>query len=214
MIFQDNIIKQYLKNVYFISGTPCGGKTTISRALGEKYGIQVYDIDEQFPIHQQMSDSEHQPAMNKKFRDADEFFGRTVEEYRDWLLCNKREQLDYMLLDLIRLSVDDPIICDCHLTVDEARLMSDPSRVAFLIKEPTDLVDDYCNRPDHQGFSDFIHSAADFEQAKATCNETLRTLNAESYQAIKVSEFFWLERDDERSAEETMKLVGQHFCLI
>lgn len=214
MIFQDNIIKEYLKNVYFISGTPCGGKTTISKALGAKYGIPVYDIDEHFPIHQQMSDSEHQPAMNKNFRDADEFFGRSVEEYRDWLLCNTREQLDYVLLDLIRLSVDAPIICDCDLTVDEVRLMSDPSRVAFLIKEPTDLVDDYCNRPDHQGFSDFIHSTTDFEQAKATCDETLRTLNAERYQAIKASEYFWLERDKERSAEETMKLVGQHFCLI
>lgn len=214
MIFQDNIIKEYLKNVYFISGTPCGGKTTVSRALGEKCGIPVYDIDEQFPIHQQMSDSKHQPAMNKNFRDADEFFSRSVEEYRDWLLCNSREQLDYILLDLIRLSADSPIICDCNLTVDEARLMSDPSRVAFLIKEPADLVDDYCNRPDHQGFSDFIHSATDFEQARATCNETLRILNAEHYQAIKASEYFWLERDNERSVEETMKLVGQHFCLI
>lgn len=214
MIFQDNIIKEYLKNVYFISGTPCGGKTTVSRALGEKCGISVYDIDEQFPIHQQMSDSKHQPAMNKNFKDADEFFSRSVEEYRDWLLCNSREQLDYILLDLIRLSADSPIICDCNLTVDEARLMSDPSRVAFLIKEPADLVDDYCNRPDHQGFSDFIHSATDFEQARAICNETLRILNAEHYQAIKASEYFWLERDNERSVEETMKLVGQHFCLI
>ena len=39
MIFQDNIIKEYLRNVYFISGTPCGGKTTITRALGEKYKV-------------------------------------------------------------------------------------------------------------------------------------------------------------------------------
>lgn len=44
MIFQDNVIKEYLKNVYFITGTPCGGKTTISRALGEKYGIQASRI--------------------------------------------------------------------------------------------------------------------------------------------------------------------------
>ena len=39
MIFQDNVIKEYLKNVYFITGTPCGGKTTVSRALAEKYGL-------------------------------------------------------------------------------------------------------------------------------------------------------------------------------
>lgn len=35
MILQDNIIKEFLKNVYFITGTPCGGKTTISRELAK-----------------------------------------------------------------------------------------------------------------------------------------------------------------------------------
>lgn len=74
MIFQDNVLKEYLKNVYFITGTPCGGKTTVSRALGEKYHIQVYDIDEMFTSHQKLSDPEHQPAMNKVFADSDEFF--------------------------------------------------------------------------------------------------------------------------------------------
>ena len=70
MIFQDNVIKEYLKNVYFISGTPCAGKTTITRALGKKYGIPVYVIDDQFTIHQLKSDPEHQPNMNRSFRDA------------------------------------------------------------------------------------------------------------------------------------------------
>ena len=86
MILQDNVIKAYLKNVYFITGTPCGGKTTISRALGKKHNIPVYDIDEQFAIHQRMSDKAFQPAMNQDFADADAFFGRSVEEYRNWLL--------------------------------------------------------------------------------------------------------------------------------
>ena len=45
MIFQDNVIKEYLKNVYFITGTPCGGKTTVSRALAEKYGFELFDVD-------------------------------------------------------------------------------------------------------------------------------------------------------------------------
>ena len=48
MIFQDNVIKEYLKNVYFITGTPCGGKTTVSRALVEKYGFELFDVDERF----------------------------------------------------------------------------------------------------------------------------------------------------------------------
>ena len=39
MIFQDNVIKEYLKNVYFITGTPCGGKTTVSRALAKSMDL-------------------------------------------------------------------------------------------------------------------------------------------------------------------------------
>ena len=71
MKIANNIIKEYLKNVYFIAGTPCGGKTTIARALGEKYNIPVYDVDEIFEKHQRISDSKHQPAMNHYFANAD-----------------------------------------------------------------------------------------------------------------------------------------------
>lgn len=211
MIFQDNIIKQYLKNVYFITGTPCGGKTTVSRALSKKYGISVYDIDERFEDHQKMSDPEHQPSMNKDFKDADEFFGRSVEEYKTWLLTNTREQLDFVLLDLMRLSQNGPVLCDCHLTLEQADILSDPSRVAFMLKEPKNLVEEYCNRPDHQGFSDFIHSATDYEKAKATCNETLMSLNTKFFAEVKNSRYFWLERDPARSVDETVELVAAHF---
>lgn len=211
MKIADNIIKEYLKNVYFVLGTPCGGKTTIARALGEKYHIPVYDVDEVFEQHQRMSDFEHQPAMNRYFANADEFFGRSVEEYRKWLLDNTREQLDFVILDLIRIAQNGRVICDCHLTMEEAKKITEPSRVVFLIREPSNLVDEYCNRPDHQGFRDFIHRAADYEKAKRTCNETLRSLNCERYNAIKQSGYFWLERDSNRSVGETVALVERHW---
>lgn len=57
MIFQDNVIKEYLKNVYFITGTPCGGKTTVSRALAEKYGFELFDVDERFDEHKKNVES-------------------------------------------------------------------------------------------------------------------------------------------------------------
>ncbi|MCM1256773.1 MAG: ATP-binding protein [Roseburia sp.] len=63
MIFQDNVLKKYLENVYFITGTPCGGKNTISRTLAKRQGFMVYDIDEHFPEHQQISDPIFQPVM-------------------------------------------------------------------------------------------------------------------------------------------------------
>lgn len=68
-------------------------------------------------------------------------------------------------------------ISDCHLTMEEVKKITEPSRIVFLIKEPSNIVDDYCNRPDHQGFSDFINSASDTEKAKVLCNKTLKSLN-------------------------------------
>ena len=72
----------------------------------------VYDIDEQFAKHQKISSSDFQPSMNKVFKNADEFFGRTVEEYKKWLIDNTREQLDFVLLDLIRLSQNQIVLCE------------------------------------------------------------------------------------------------------
>lgn len=213
MIFQDNVIKEYLKNVYFITGTPCGGKTTISRELAKRHNLTVYDIDEQFSNHKQISNPKFQPAMNKTFRNADEFFDRTVEEYKQWLIENNREQLDFVLLDLICLSQNQIVLCDCHLTVEEADNLTEPSRIIFLIKEPTDLVGNYCNRPDHKGFSDFLNSASDIEKAKATCNETLKELNFKRYQQIKDSKYFQIERNESSTVEKTLRKTEKHFKL-
>lgn len=214
MIFQDNVLKAYLKNVYFICGTPCGGKSSVSKTLGAKYNLPVYDIDERFDEHQAMSDPEYQPNMNQQFKDADEFFGRSVEEYLAWLKGNLREQMDFILLDLIRLSQNGPVICDCHLTMEDIARFSDPSRAVFLITDPTDIVERYCDRPDHQGFNDYIHSATDYAKARETCTKTLYTLNIDAYHAIRNSSFFWLERDDSRRIEETAALVAEHLGLV
>ena len=214
MIFQDNVIKEYLKNVYFVTGTPCGGKTTISKELAKRHDLLVYDIDEEFEKHRKLSNPDYQPSMNKNFKDADEFFGRTVEEYKQWLISNTREQLDFVLMDLICLSQNQKVVCDCHLTMEQAQMITEPSRVVFLIREPKNLVDEYCNRPDHQGFNNFIHSASDVKKAKETCNATLRSLNEKHYCDIKESGYFWLERTPQSTVEETAGKVERHFGLI
>lgn len=214
MIFQDNVVKEYLKNVYFVTGTPCGGKTTISRKLAEKYNLIVYDVDEQFARHQQISNSTFQPSMNKNFKNADEFFGRTVLEYKQWLIANTREQLDFILLDLIRLSQNNIVLCDCHLTLEEANKLTENSRIVFLIKEPSNLVDDYCNRPDHHDFHDFINSATNIKKAKEVCNATLKSLNEKAYEDIKKSDYLWIERDEDSTIDENVRKVEQHFGFL
>ena len=212
MIIQNNILKEYLKNVYFISGTACGGKSTTAGVLHEKYGVPVYRIDEHFDEHRLMSDPVYQPSMNRSFKDADEFFGRTVDEYEDWLIKNSREQLDFIVLDLIRLSHDSRIICDCLITPEQAAQLTVPERVAFLIREPVNLADQYADRPDHQGFRNWLESASDVSKAKAVCNETLCRINRRATEDIIGSGYFFLERRGDKTPEEVAELVAQHFA--
>ena len=39
MIIEDNIIRYYMKDVYFITGTAYAGKSTAVKALSERYGM-------------------------------------------------------------------------------------------------------------------------------------------------------------------------------
>lgn len=211
MIFQDNILKEYLKNVYFIAGTACGGKTTVSRELAKRHRLTVFDIDETFDRHRQIASPDKQPAMTRSFRDADEFFGRTTGEYRKWLIDNRREQLDFVLLDLIRLSQNQTVLCDCHLTAEEADKLTEPSRIVFLIRDPSNLAEEYCNRPDHQDFKNFINSATDVARAKALCNATLESLNRKAIEQVKRSDYVWIERKQGSTVEETVGQVERHF---
>ena len=42
-------------------------------ALAEKYGFELFDVDERFDEHKKMSNPLFQPAMNTYFNSADEF---------------------------------------------------------------------------------------------------------------------------------------------
>ena len=42
MKISDNIIKEQLKNVYFLSGGAYGGKTTMAKLIEEQHGIYRY----------------------------------------------------------------------------------------------------------------------------------------------------------------------------
>lgn len=213
MEIKNNVLKESLKNVYFVAGVACGGKSTASRALAEKHGFLLYDADREFDRHRSLSNPADQPEMNRSFANADEFFLRPVEEYTRWLVLNTREQLDFIIADLIRLSAQHTVVADLHLTLEEARALTDENRIAFLIRSPENIIDDYCNRPDHTDFADFINSACDPERAKANCNATLAALNRSKYAAIKSSGYFWLERDETSTVEKTLRLLEQHFGL-
>lgn len=93
-------------------------------------------------------------------------------------------------------------------------LISNFPEVRFHRTRIFNLVDEYGNRPDHQGFFQYLNSATDIEKAKQTVNITLYELNVNRIEEIKSSSFFWIERTVDSTVESTLTCVEKHLGLI
>lgn len=214
MNIADNVIKAHLKNVYFLAGTACGGKTTASRLLAARHGFALYDGDNMFDSHAAIADPEHQPSMTRRFADMTEFFGRPPEEYARWLTDNAREQTDMALIDLMELGARGPVVADMHIDPGIARRIIAPERIVYMIAPPDVVVRDYYDRPDKKGLTDCLMALPDAERLRANCSATLMLVNGGIYRAARASGLCCIERDDERAPEQTLALVERHFGLI
>lgn len=205
-------MNKQLKNVYFVAGCATGGKTTVSKAIAEKYGIILYDSDAEFDRHKKLSNSFDQPAMNRSFNNADEFFLRDIDEYVQWLKDCSAEQLSFIVDDLTELSRHNKVICDIVLTVPQAKQIVFNDQIVFLIRENNDnIIDEYRHRDSHKDFNDFMCSATDPQRARQNCNKILRKLNTELCDEIKAGNFFWIARNTASTVQDTVAAVEKHF---
>ena len=122
--------------------------------------------------------------------------------------------MEFILADLVELSKTQKVVCDLHLTVEEAGRLANRNQIVFLIRENNDnIIDDYCNRKSHEGFNRFINSSSNPNMAKQNCNEVLRIINEERCVAIRNSNFFYVERNENSTVENTLKQVEELFGL-
>jgi len=49
--------------VFWLGGSPCAGKSSISEILGSRFDLSIYHVDEAFETHLQRVDPVHQPAL-------------------------------------------------------------------------------------------------------------------------------------------------------
>lgn len=153
--------------------------------------------------------------MNKQFKNADDFFLRDVADYVQWLKDNTTEQLPFILDDIIELSQNNKVVCDLHLSVNDAKQITYNRQIVFLIRENnSDIINDYCQRESHSDFNAFINSATNPIHAMQNCNTVLRKLNTEQCKDIMASDYFWIARNSKSTVSETLKIVEKHFGLI
>lgn len=63
MFIENNILKHYLKNVYFITGTAYAGKSTMVKILAEKYDLIFCGENYTCDITDKVADPDIQPNL-------------------------------------------------------------------------------------------------------------------------------------------------------
>ena len=125
-----------MKNIYWIGGSPCSGKSTISEMLVEKYGFKLYKCDDYLESHLKIGAMRKLPVMSKVSRMTwDEIWMRPIDIQVKEEFEYYREELTLILEDLNKYPKDRNIIVEGAAILPEfieAMKISD-ERVVFII---------------------------------------------------------------------------------
>jgi 2-phosphoglycerate kinase len=97
--------------IYWIGGSTCAGKTTISNIIAAKYGLTVYHCDEYLGKHIDKSNATNHPNLNNKLS-FDDILSMEVEEYLNWSVDVFSEEFEMILEDLDKMSDGMPIVVE------------------------------------------------------------------------------------------------------
>lgn len=216
MNISDNILKYHLQNVYFVGGSACGGKTTISKLLAEKHGFYLYDQDKRYNIHRSIANEESQPAMcyprNSK-SDYERYFSRSIDEYTKWMQDTLHEQSQMVLIDLITLSKDQIVVADVLFEPQDIHGIVDRNHIVFLTTDVELIRESYFIRPEKRDFYEYVKTFEKANEYFENIYNSLEAGNRNIRQAIENSDYFSVPRTKSSTIEDTLLKVEQHFNL-
>jgi len=214
MDIKENIIKHHLRNVYFISGNACAGKTTMSRLLAEKYGFTLYDMDERYADHRAIALPWLQPDTCYHMTDFHQQWTRPVEEQARWNMNSLKEQSEMVLVDLMELAQDRPVVADVLFSPLFTLDIIAPHRLVYLTVDPAMIRKTYFHRPEKQGFYDFVRRQPLAQLYFENIFQGLELTNRLEQEAMARSGFPTIRRREDMTQEELLAQIEGIFQLI
>ena len=218
MHIQNNIIKHYLRDVYFITGTAYAGKSTAVHMLAEQYGMIECGENYHMAVSEAVATPETHPDLcyNRQLTDWREFVTRTPEEYERWIYAVGREAAEFEIAALIALCGQGRVIVDTNIPVDVLREISDYDHVAVMLSPQSMSVERFFDRddPDNQFLLRVIDSCDDPAAVMENYRKGLALINScEHYDEYANSGFFTVIREDNGidTRDEVCATLAKHF---
>ena len=158
MNIPNSIIKEKLKNVYFIWGS---GKTTIANRLKDEYGLYIYGTDESRNRQMNLANPVDQPYMCRDY--YKEYGVKNFWELPKEVIAEREkhfveEMTPMMIAELIQLSTLHKVII-CEGDIDYYAVAPVATNIVYLSNQSTTF--DWFDRPDHENIRDTVAKRID-----------------------------------------------------
>lgn len=206
------------ENVYFINGTAYAGKSTIVKALANKYdGIACEENYHDALIADLNSAEFPNLTYTRDLVNWSEFIRRTPDEYEAWVNgCNKEcTVLELKILEEVSRQ-GKKVFVDTNIPTEVLWSISDIDHVLIMLADPDISVNRFFDRPDRekQFLYQLLLKEANPDKALDNFRECLKRINSkENYNKFLNSGFHVILRDESRTIEETLQLSETVFRL-
>ena len=221
MNISNNILKHYLKNVYFITGTAYAGKSTTVKMLSEKYDMVFCGENYHSAVSDVVANPENQPEISylNNLTDFRDFVTRSPEEYARWIFATSKEAAEFEIAELLSISKDKKVIVDTNIPIDILKEISDYNHVAVMISPLSMSVERFFDRndPEKLFILNTIESCENPAEVMENYKKGLALINSqENYDLYAKSGFFTVVREDTQkdTKEEVCEKIAKHFGLV
>ena len=221
MNISNNILKHYLKNVYFITGTAYAGKSTTVKMLSEKYDMIFCGENYHSAVSNVVANPETQPEISylNNLTDFRDFVTRSPEEYARWIFATSKEAAEFEIAELLSISKDKKVIVDTNIPIDILKEISDYNHVAVMISPLSMSVERFFDRndPEKLFILNTIESCENPAEVMDNYKKGLALINSqENYDLYAKSGFFTVVREDNQkdTKEEVCEKIAKHFGLV
>lgn len=221
MKIENNILKHYLKNVYFITGTAYAGKSTMVRMLADRYDMVFCGENYHAEVSDIVATPDVQPDLCyiPRLTDWKDFVTRTPEEYERWIYSVGQEAAEFEVAELISLSRDRNVIVDTNIPLELLKEISDYHHVAVMLSPQSMSVERFFDRsdPEKQFLLSVIESCEDPDAVIENYRRGLARINSKQhYDEFLSSGFFTVVRQDNNTdtREAVCDTIAKHFGLI
>jgi len=215
MYIPDNIISNKLKNVYFIIGCSCSGKTTSAEHLNKKYGMYHYSTDYMRKKYYEAASINYQPTLCRKIND---FYDLSIGEAIDYETNVIKEVTPMIVSDLIELSGKyEKIICEGVYAILIAPLIS-YNKIIHLCTSNEIIKNDFFKRPLQLQILENINNRMDISNQEKE-KRIKHRIDMACGVISKIDEIKKLNikqycRNEKSTINEMLNIIEIHFGLI